>query len=60
MTDQVSITWTDATGTYTSAFLIENPTLAEVKAALSSPMMPVVVAPKAETPEEFYARVLRI
>jgi hypothetical protein len=33
MTDHVLITWTDDSGAYTNEFMIENPTLAEVKTA---------------------------
>lgn len=55
MTDQVTITWVDATGTYTSSFTIENPTLDQVKNSKSN--MPMMIPdPKAEvTDAEFYA-----
>jgi hypothetical protein len=55
MSDQVTITWTDAVGTFTNTFAIENPSLAEVRATLTGSML--VPTPKAETDAEFYARI---
>jgi hypothetical protein len=58
MSDQVSITWTDATGVYTNEFLIESPTLEDVKKSFTvTMMMPGQESNKEETPEDFYSRV---
>jgi hypothetical protein len=58
MSDRVDITWTDAIGSYTSSFLIENPALADVRKAYTGMMfMPMGPEAKTETDEEFYARI---
>lgn len=54
MADQVTMTWTDTGGTYSSTFMIENPTLADVKEAYSKSMaMPGAGEEKSN--DEFYA-----
>jgi hypothetical protein len=56
MADQVTMTWTDTTGTYTSTFDLVNPTLADVKEAYTSgPMMMHAPGVKEASDAEFYA-----
>jgi hypothetical protein len=60
MSDQVMITWTDSTGTYENSFLLENPTLEEVRQAQSGFMMmpmPQMGGAVPETDAQFYARI---
>jgi len=52
MADQVTMTWTDTTGTYSSTFAMDHPTLEDVKAAYSN-MMPGT-EPKEQSDQDFY------
>jgi hypothetical protein len=60
MADQVTMTWTDATGTYTNSFTIENPTLGDVKAAYSNQFAAMAMGDpgaRAVSDEEFYTNL---